>query len=413
LFETLLLYYATLNNLITRLFAIWDRSVNGSVGWSEVLAGLSLLVLEPFRTKFKLAFALVDFNGDGQLVTREFVKFYSECFLPLTKYLKATQPDIFPTLDRQSAMYNIYEHVKPELGEKPHYLNDDYAIAYYNGGCFENNRAYVITEALRIRTTHCSMEGANFDLLIEANDDVVLTNIVVGGNYNFFTSYLKDALVWFYDKKPDWTIYSSKFDDYTRELFDKLPLDAPHRPHLFITTDEATTLAFVEIEPPVKARYVHVKFLRPHPGGKHRNIDLEFFGMWGYFGHEVPKKRVKVSSKSLYAELGGRVDEEGDWVKFNEGQASSLDTNISPYVAQFLKAASRLAEGQELPQSASAFHIKAEEVEKLLDSLNFIEAEDGGMHINQASILRDVIPIVHMFRLFYGYPAMDVLLTPM
>jgi hypothetical protein len=232
LFDTLFLYYATLNNLMTRLFAVWDRSVNGSVGWTELLAGLNLLVLAPFRTKFKLAYALVDFNGDGELWSGEFVKFYTECFLSVTKFLKDTQPDIFPTLNRYSAMYSIYEHVKAELGDKPHYLNADFAIAFYNGGCFENNRDYAVEQVMRIRTVHSSVDGTNFDILLEVKDKIVLTNLVVGGNFNGFSSYLKDALVWFSETKPNPKLYSSKFDNFTREQFNALPPDAPNRPNL-------------------------------------------------------------------------------------------------------------------------------------------------------------------------------------
>jgi hypothetical protein len=413
LFDTLFLYYSTLNNLITRLFAVWDRSVNGSVGWTELLAGLNLLVLEPFRTKFKLAFALVDFNGDGELWTGEFTKFYTECFLSVTKFLKDTQPDIFPTLDRYSALYSIYEHVKSDLGEKPHYLNDDFAIAFYNGGCFENNRKdHGIEQAMAIRTVHSSMEGTNFDFILEVKDKIVLTNLVVGGNFNGFTSYLKDALIWFSETKPNFKAYSSKFDNFSREQFNALPQDAPNRPNLFVSTDPTTTLYYLEIEPPIKLAYIHVKFLRPHPGGKHRNIDLEFIGMWGYY-EELPKKRVKVSSVSLYAELGGRVDEEEEWVRFTEGQVTPADDNVAPYVAECVKAAKNFTDGQELPRSALLWSIKQDDVEKLLDMLDFVEAEDGGMHMNQASILHNMMPIVHLFRLFYGYPAMQVLQSPM
>ena len=42
--------------------------------------------------------------------------------------------------------------------------------------------------------------------------------------------------------------------------------------------------------------------------------------------------------------------------------------------------------------------------------LDFVEAEDGGMHMNQASILHNMMPIVQLFRLFYGYPAMRILI---
>jgi hypothetical protein len=158
--------------------------------------------------------------------------------------------------------------------------------------------------------------------------------------------------------------------------------------------------------------YIHIKFLRPHPGGKHHNIDLEFVGMWGYL-EELPKKRVKVSSVSLYAELGGRVDEEEEWVRFTEGQVAPSDNNIAPYVAECVKAANNITDGQGLPRSALLYSIKEDDVEKLLDMLDFVDAEDGGMHMNQASILHNMMPIVQLFRLFYGYPAMQVLLNAM
>ena len=66
---------------------------------------------------------------------------------------------------------------------------------------------------MAIRTVHSSVEGTNFDFILEVKDPIVLTNLgiffqwlrliyfifdlrkVVGGNFNGFTSYLKDAYV--------------------------------------------------------------------------------------------------------------------------------------------------------------------------------------------------------------------------
>ena len=124
---------------------------------------------------------------------------------------------------------------------------------------------------MRIRTVHSSVDGTNFDILLEVKDKIVLTNLgilqrggqvrasgqdwfffwpkeVVGGNFNGFSSYLKDAyvfeflivtayvftyrLVWFSETKPNPKLYSSKFDNFTREQFNALPPDAPNRPNL-------------------------------------------------------------------------------------------------------------------------------------------------------------------------------------
>ena len=59
-----------------------------------------------------MAFALVDYNGDGDLSPEEFTKFYKEIFLPVVELLQDTKPEMFAELNKYSALSAMYEQVK-------------------------------------------------------------------------------------------------------------------------------------------------------------------------------------------------------------------------------------------------------------------------------------------------------------
>jgi hypothetical protein len=52
------------------------------------------LSLNPLLINIIVSFSLVDFNGDGELSSEEFVKFNKDCFLPLIEFLQVYHPKI-------------------------------------------------------------------------------------------------------------------------------------------------------------------------------------------------------------------------------------------------------------------------------------------------------------------------------
>lgn len=270
---------------------------------------------------------------------------------------------------------------------------------------------------------HCSAPGRNFDLVLESPKPILLTNLVIGGTDTSFSAPLKDAAIWVSETKIDWKSYSSKFDNFTLEQFESLPADAPNRPLTFVSTKNAAPVEFFKFDPPIKAQYIHIKLIRPHPHqdpAKCINIDFEFVGLWGYPDLEhLPPKQLQLGSRKLYASIGGRVDEEDEPVKTHTTNQPTEEMfyagykKMGPYVAELLNAVSANNEGQSIPDSAKRMELNPELVQWVEDHLNYIDADQGGEHVNQAKILTHLRPIIHLFSLFYGYPALDVLQAPL
>jgi len=281
--------------------------------------------------------------------------------------------------------------------------------------------------------------------------------LVIGGcTYSHCTSYLKNALLWVSDTLPDYESYTKDFDDFTKRQFDALPEGSPHRPLLYISTDDSFVDYYRQFEPPLSVKYIHIKLISPHvheantdesletekkiegnggekneeqkaaegmePGDEEKKeegklvttiditkkIDLEFIGLWGN-PDPIPPKRVIVSTKNLYAALGGRVDTDEEFLGARPEGSVANQVDISPVVAEFLNAVKSVADGQPLPTAAKDLNITEKDVDEVLKLLNFVEPEAGGTHLNQARILFQLNPVIHLFRLFYGYPAEEIL----
>jgi len=327
---------------------------------------------------------------------------------------------------------------------------------------------------------------------------------------------LKDALVWFSETAPAWRDYSPAFNDFTKEQFDKLDPNSPHKPYAFVSTDPKTYIGKFHVEPPLKVVYIHIKFIsvhdyvpeprrhhhhrssgersskskiletsksaetakpeesakppqsplpdetskptlsitkpadtpkpaegkspksaeppkspqlaavsnpaelpKPAENSKHedkpreKNVDVEYIGLWGFPANKVPENRVNAATKELYKSLFGPSGDGSDPSSIPTQKLQYNDRlNLSPASAVFLAAAQEVADGQPFPKEAQNFGFKQEDVEILLKQLSFVEAEGGGSVVNPATSLIDLLPLLHLFRLFYGYPAMDILTQP-
>ncbi len=70
---------------------------------------------------------------------------------------------------------------------------------------------------------------------------------------------------------------------------------------------------------------------------------------------EVPKKRVLVSTKNLYASIGGRVEDDEDWLrrKNDNGNSKLADEHqMSPFVTEILNCAEKVADNLPMPAYA-------------------------------------------------------------
>jgi len=292
-------------------------------------------------------------------------------------------------------------------------LNEKFiAVNEYNGGKYAER--YAIENVLSpTRSIHCSKVGANFDLILEAKEGVVLTNMFVGGSYKSnCTCFLKDALVWFSEEKPDWQSYSPGFDNFTIGQFQKLPTDGPNIPDLFISTSSEGHFYQTKWTAGKKCKYIHFKFLRPH--GEHSesedvNIDLEFIGVWGFPIGSVPETIVPQKTETLYSlATGFEVDSQDS----STAILSGFDFNS--LVNAYQHAATIVASGRALHPNAKKAHILKQDVNELLEQLSFIDPDiSATAHANQVKIFSNLLPIMQLFKLFYGYQSVELLQSRM
>jgi len=211
---------------------------------------------------------LVDFNGDEILSAEEFSQFSKECFLPLLHHIKEThkwnmkvQQDFHPA----SFLYRVYELLVDELeGDvRPALLT--FLIDKYTGDKHDDSTS--IKNIFSLGPPHRSGPGKNFDLILRAkkSSGAWLTNFYIGGRSPYCDHFLKDALVWFSEKPPQWSSYSKQFNDFTQKQFSQLPANFPNKPDVFISTNPETYSAELDLDQPKKVTYIHIKFLSFHP----------------------------------------------------------------------------------------------------------------------------------------------------
>jgi len=133
----------------------------------------------------------------------------------------------------------------------------------------------------------------------------------------------------------------------------------------------------------------------------------EFIGLWGYNGKN-PSDAPPHESVKLFEALVAKYDDIG--TTYNQRGEAEGEGKINKYVTEFLKAASDLFDGnEELSPKARDMFIDKKDVEELLRRLNFLTVVGD----NPANALMLILPIIHLFRLFYGHDVIDILLKPM
>ena len=72
--------YDLFNNIVLRLFEIFDQDGNNAVDFSELASGLSVLCGGSRDEKAEAAFALYDYNGDGYISLEEMTRYLTSVF---------------------------------------------------------------------------------------------------------------------------------------------------------------------------------------------------------------------------------------------------------------------------------------------------------------------------------------------
>jgi Ca2+-binding EF-hand superfamily protein len=83
-----------LSSLLIRLFGLFDTDSNGSVDFSELASGISVLCGGTSQTKVREAFGLFDFNGDGYISLVEFSTYLASVYKTMFMLQPETQAQI-------------------------------------------------------------------------------------------------------------------------------------------------------------------------------------------------------------------------------------------------------------------------------------------------------------------------------
>jgi len=366
------------------------------------------------------------------------------------------------------AIYNVPWDATPFVwlpyGAHPHHLFETKRIGYICNAC------YAQVEETVFHCNNCDFDlcpncyskrsnepAKNVDILgIYTNGpEFTLTNLTIGGHFNCSTtSLVKNALVWVTKERPDLGAYE-KFNNFTKEKYESY--EGTDKP-LFITTNPATNfMAFVDLGGKfIVGKYVLIKLLtsfteeeiqnaedeqkkdgqeeerdkeeqrkeeqkeekrdREEEGKDEEENDglkdsqlivAEFLGLWGYDGK--PAAPESIEAYKLFSALEAKYDAMGSYGYQDNGGLES-DVVINKFVSEFLKMAKEFSDGNEdLSQAAKEMQIEKQAVRELLSRLSYLT----NVGDNPANALMLILPIIHLFRLFYGYNYLEILTTPM
>jgi len=278
------------------------------------------------------------------------------------------------------------------------------------------------------------------------NSSFTLTNICLGGKFNCpAISLVKTALLWVSDDKPNLE-QSSKYNDYTlgKEVIDD-------NPPIVISTDPTNNfVGFADLKQPLYGKYIHIKLIdtftkeeikaavesqkktttqseqdgdkgaddgdnniddngndkgedksndsEDEAGSFHQScIVAEFLGLWGFNGKQAEPK-VEVDTKNLFTALSSRYD------KLGTSGAIDLSSNfMTACTNALLKALKDYETTGALEESEEA----RAQVAAMMPKLSWLGSG------NVVTLLVNLLPIVHIFRLFYGYHPEVILKGPM
>jgi len=155
------------------------------------------------------------------------------------------------------------------------------------------------------------------------------------------------------------------------------------------------------IEPAQEARYVHLKFLNSHR--LNANIELDFIGLWGYSCGKRDLNAKKIDTKEIMLTLSGGAQPASD---------SFGSEDLAHCFTTFLNTAIDVADGGAVPENVESMGFGAAELEELQKELSFAHEHKSKIE-NAPRLMADLLPLIHLFRLFHGYSAKEILTQPM
>jgi len=267
-------------------------------------------------------------------------------------------------------------------------------------------------------------------------------------------------LVWVSEEQPNTNNYSSHFDDcasaeqleemWAKAKAEKLPMPA-NKP-VFITGNPYFVrkyLCFKDLgyDGSLHGKFLHIKLVNKYSEAEIAKFDweqklleakiaaeyaakglqvyqsardltqveneeakkglvVEFTGLWGYEGKRKDFK-PELTAEYLYTNLPWKYNAYDDVPVQSKDGSGAMDVfKMNKYVAVFLQAAKDMVNGDRFREHVG---FSLQDVEELVTKLAFLR----NIGENPIDILGHILPIVHLFRLFYGYNALEVITKPM
>jgi len=263
---------------------------------------------------------------------------------------------------------------------------------------------------------HCSKPGSNLDLVLECVEYFCLESFYIQGGIGC-TQPIKFGLIWIHEEKPNIESYSSYFNDLTPEKYqtlynqvspqvegESLPSNLP-KPDMAFLTSQDTCEFQGKFTNSKKGKFVHLKFLSSY----HRNADEEFVSF------DIQKIHLR-GYKADY-NLNSPFPFGAIYTLVNNYFSSCLTVRENEFdfkgdISKVLEIASNQLNGDEesLPEQLQELKLKSTDIDNIIENMSKIDTDP---HANVFERLKNILPILHTFRLFSGYHPKDLLLKPM
>eukprot|EP01098_Paradermamoeba_levis_P014847 TRINITY_DN7277_c0_g1_i1.p1 TRINITY_DN7277_c0_g1~~TRINITY_DN7277_c0_g1_i1.p1 ORF type:complete len:121 (+),score=33.36 TRINITY_DN7277_c0_g1_i1:30-365(+) len=96
---------------------------------------------------------------------------------------------------------------------QPHLLNQSFSVVSYTGGAFDDLEEYQVSNILGNENPHCSINGSNWDLVLEytKGPEFTLTHLVIHPA-NRCTSPTKTLVFWLSHEPPKVDLNNTNFN---------------------------------------------------------------------------------------------------------------------------------------------------------------------------------------------------------
>eukprot|EP01120_Amphizonella_sp_Union-15-10_P014195 TRINITY_DN6806_c0_g1_i1.p1 TRINITY_DN6806_c0_g1~~TRINITY_DN6806_c0_g1_i1.p1 ORF type:complete len:573 (+),score=81.14 TRINITY_DN6806_c0_g1_i1:46-1764(+) len=177
------------------------------------------------------------------------------------------------------------------MSSTPILLNSFLEVNSYNGGSQASlSDSYRVSNVLKKDgKPHGSSRGKNFDLVLESEEPITLTNVVIN-QPKYCTCPIKSGAIWVSSVQPDLEKYSKNYDDFDLPET-TLSFSKDTDPAVFFKFEKKIDQIHFQLKPWKSGKFIHIKFISCDnlEGSEYSNIDVGFIGLVGFKSSSAPK----------------------------------------------------------------------------------------------------------------------------